>query len=238
MSNTFFRFKQFTIHQDRSAMKVSTDACIAGAWTKVPGNAKRILDIGTGTGLLALMLAQKSNKTIIDAVEDDEQAAKQAKENVQLSPWKERINIICADATVYGYKHRYSLVIANPPFFNNSLLGDSDKRNRARHTLNLSYESLLRIISDNLAEEGVASVLLPFSEFMRWEKLVLENNWKITHKLLVHPSEDKAPNRVVSIIARTIDTPVVQEHLFIRDKNGRYTAAYNSLMYPYYLDQG
>lgn len=236
MSNTFFRFKQFTIHQDKCAMKVSTDACIAGAWTKVPDNAKRILDIGTGTGLLALMLAQKDNKIIIDAVEQDEQAAKQAEENVQLSPWRERINIICADATIYGYKYKYDLVIVNPPFFNNSLLGGNEKRNQARHTLSLNCKSLLEIINNNLAEGGRASVLLSFPEFSAWEEMVLANGWKIIHKLTVHPAEDKAPNRVVSIIARTNDAPVVQEHVFIRDKNGKYTTPFTALMYPYYLD--
>lgn len=101
MSNSWFQFKRFTIHQDRCAMKVSTDACIQGAWTPLKQGVKRILDIGCGTGLLTLMLAQRTESAIIDAIELDEDAALQAKENVQKSPWKDRIKVIQADVRDY-----------------------------------------------------------------------------------------------------------------------------------------
>ncbi|MGN6568280.1 MAG: tRNA1(Val) (adenine(37)-N6)-methyltransferase, partial [Flavipsychrobacter sp.] len=143
MSNQYFQFKQFRIEQDKCAMKVSTDACIQGAWTPIHDHVRHVLDIGTGTGLLSLMLAQRDPRMHIDAVELDEQAATQAKENIVSSPFSERIDIIHGDAKEYQANQQYDLIICNPPFFQNSLLGDNSKRNTARHTLSFSYEDLL-----------------------------------------------------------------------------------------------
>ncbi len=237
MSNVYFRFKQFTINQDRCAMKVSTDACIAGAWMDLPPGTKRVLDIGTGTGLLALMLAQKNPGIIIDAIELDAEAAAQAKENVSSSPWADRINIIQADATIYPYTHTYGFVISNPPFFNNSLLSNIDRRNMARHTVSLSFQSLFDILNKCLNEVGVASVLLPCTEHAQWEKLLQDNNWYIEKKLLIHPHDHKAANRVVSISSRNSNITCTEEHLYIRNPKGDYTDTFKQLMYPYYLDK-
>lgn len=218
-------------------MKVSTDACIAGAWTEIPQHAKRVLDIGTGTGLLALMLAQKNSHVNIDAIELDAEAAVQASENVISSPWADRINIIRADATIYPYTDTYDFVIANPPFFNNSLLSDTEQRNMARHTLSLSYQSLFDIISNCLNEAGMSSVLLPHPEHNQWEQLLYDNDWVVAKKLLVYPTEGKPANRVVSICSRNNILPSTEEHLRIRDSSGVYTDAFDQLMYPYYLDK-
>src|SRR5688500_11779251 len=130
MANQYFQFKQFSIQQDRCAMKVSTDACIQGAWTPIADNVKDVLDIGAGTGLLSLMLAQRNYDIRIDAVELDVEAAQQAKENVASSPWKDRVEVIQADVTQHSFTKLYDMVICNPPFFNNSLLGDTDTRNQ------------------------------------------------------------------------------------------------------------
>src|SRR4051812_43889814 len=111
MSNSWFRFKQFTIEQGNCAMKVTTDACIQGAWTAVLPQVKRVLDIGAGTGLLSLMLAQRVPGIIIDAIEYDAAAAAQARDNAIASPWKESINIIEADVCSYGFTHKYDLII-------------------------------------------------------------------------------------------------------------------------------
>lgn len=237
MSNSYFRFKQFIIHQDRCAMKVSTDACIAGAWTEVPRNAKRVLDIGTGTGLLALMLAQKYQDIIIDAIELDEEAAMQAAENVKVSPWSDRINIIHADASQYNFAHKYDFIITNPPFFNNSLLGDSTQRNMARHTHTLSYAAIFDIIRNNLNDSGRASILLPATEHELWEKMAVAQEWQAADKLYIHPGEGKPANRVVAIYAMGHNNSCTQEHLNIRNAERDYTDEFNSLMLPYYLDK-
>lgn len=237
MSNTYFRFKQFTIHQDRCAMKVSTDACIAGAWTNVPAGARRILDIGAGTGLLSLMLAQKHRDIVIDAVELDEHAAVQATENVAASPWAGRLNVIHADASGFRPEEPYDFIISNPPFFNDSLLGHRVERNLARHTQSLSYAVLFDILSNNLSDRGEASILLPFAEHELWKNLLKKNGWSITRKLIVHPTAEKSPNRIVSICSKQIGPGCYEEHLYIRSADGSYTQGFSDLMKPYYLDK-
>lgn len=236
MSNTYFRFKQFTIHQDRCAMKVSTDACIAGAWTNVPAGAGRILDIGAGTGLLSLMLAQKHRDIVIDAIELDEHAVVQATENVAASPWAERLNVIHADASGFKPEESYDFIISNPPFFNNSLLGHRSDRNMARHTHSLSYGVLFDILNNNLSDRGKASILLPTAEHELWENLLMQNGWSIVHKLYVHPAKEKAPNRVVSICSNKTGPACNEEHLYIREADGSYTQEFIDLMRPYYMD--
>jgi tRNA1Val (adenine37-N6)-methyltransferase len=139
MANSFFQFKQFIIHQDRCAMKVTTDACLFGAWVaKEVGGQKSevetILDIGTGTGLLSLMLAQKTNATI-DSVEIDEAAAEQAQENANASLWKDRIFVMPGDAKdmAYTFCKNFDIIISNPPFYENELTSSDHQKNLAHH---------------------------------------------------------------------------------------------------------
>src|SRR5689334_16561633 len=153
-----FRFKQFIIQQDKTAMKVTTDSCLFGAWlTNRLGESfgQSVLDIGTGTGLLSLMFGQKNPNAIIDAIEIDAEAAQQAKENVEQSPWGERINVTNADIRrVADTLPAYDIVICNPPFHENQLSSDSYQKNTAHHSTELSLEDLLRIIPGRLKEEG------------------------------------------------------------------------------------
>lgn len=237
MSNTYFRFKQFTIHQDSCAMKVSTDACIAGAWTDLQAGTKRVLDIGTGTGLLALMLAQRYKNILIEAIELDSDAAEQAKENVALSSWANRINVIHGDASDFKKGKSYDFIISNPPFFNNSLLSDIEERNMARHTGSLSYANLFSILKNNLSDNGYASILLPVTEHMLWENILLENNWVVCQRLYIYPAVGKPANRIVSICARPSPIIPTEEHLFIRKADGTYTSEFMKLMESYYLDK-
>ncbi len=236
MSNQYFQFKQFTIHQDRCAMKVSTDACILGAWINPGSDCKRILDIGTGTGLLALMLAQKTD-AVIDAIELDTEAAEQAEENVASSGWAEKVNVINADVTEYGFQHKYDLVITNPPFFNNSLLGPAVRRNQARHTLSLNYQQLLDAVANNLTEVGKVAVLLPVDEFVVWEKLITSHGWQVAERLNIHPRLGQSVNRVVAICKQDSVDNVEVSDLYIRSAGNEYTNEFARLMHPYYLDK-
>jgi len=235
MSNQYFQFKQFKIEQDKCAMKVSTDACIQGAWTPIYESVKRVLDMGAGTGLLSLMLAQRAPQIYIDAVELDEHAAIQATENIAASPWTERINLAQADIKVYVAEEKYDLIICNPPFFKNSLLGDDSKRNVARHTIALSYEDLLNSCKARLATGGSASVLLPYSEYQYWQTLIAQHGWQETAQLMIRPRRDLAVNRVVSVIQQNGNSAIKTQELTIYEQAGVYTEAFKQLLAPFYL---
>lgn len=234
MSNSWFQFKQFTIHQDRSAMKVTTDACIQGAWTPVYPQVKQVLDIGAGTGLLSLMLAQRAPLVQIDGVELDEACAVQARENIAASRWKDRIAIHNANIRQWQGDKQYDLIICNPPFFNNSLLGDNDRRNNVRHTLSLSYTDLLASMDRLLGADGYISILLPATEHGIWEQLIADAGWKIYSKLCIAPREAAEPNRIVSLAGRDATKQLMEIYLPIRGAEG-YTPAFTELMRPYYL---
>jgi len=236
MSNSWFQFKEFRVEQDRCAMKVSTDACIQGAWTPVSSSVNNVLDIGCGTGLLSLMLAQRNPGIRIDAIELDEAAAQQATENVMASPWADRIQVIQADARTFAGNKKYDLIICNPPFFNNSLLGPEQQRNHARHTLSLSYSELFDCIAANLQPSGKAVVLLPSAEHLTWEKLLVAKGWFVTQQLLISPRTGSTHNRVVSVYTPVAAQQFQTEKLAIRQETGNdYTPEFMQLLRPFYL---
>ena len=162
MSQPYFQFKQFTVWHDKCAMKVGTDGVLLGAWTPVKSSV-RILDIGTGTGLVALMLAQRSTASIT-ALEIDEAAAAQATENINRSPWKNRIEVIQQDFKHYSSKNgisKFDTIVSNPPYFNASLKCSDEQRNKARHNDSLTYEELLAGVSGLLSQEGTFTIVIP-----------------------------------------------------------------------------
>lgn len=236
MSNTYFQFKQFRIEQELCAMKVTTDACIQGAWTPVLPGVKRVLDVGTGTGLLALMLAQRNEDILIDGIEFDKDAAKQATGNAQASEWQDRVKILEGDVCSYAFACKYDLIISNPPFFNNSLLSDKENKNLARHTLSLSYTDLFNVLENNLADGGYASILLPYTEYMQWKELLLQHHWLELGKLSVSHNADAAIKRVVGLFGRKKIAGVHEQILTIRDGDNNYTPAFIDLLSPFYLN--
>lgn len=236
MNNQYFQFKQFRIEQERCAMKVTTDACMQGAWTPVLPDVKRVLDIGAGTGLLSLMLAQRNGSITIDAIEYDPMAAGQARENVDASPWKERINIIEGDVCRHSFDGKYDLIISNPPFFNNSLLSDDADKNRARHTVSLTYDSLLKVIDENLAEGGCASVMLPYNEYLLWKGLLNDGKWHEVGRLYVSHRPGAAVKRVVCIFGKKEADSLTEESLIIYDEEHQCSQGFIKLLSPYYLN--
>ncbi|RYE25873.1 MAG: methyltransferase domain-containing protein [Sphingobacteriales bacterium] len=232
--NSYFQFKQFRIEQDRCAMKVSTDACIQGAWTPVLPGVKNVLDIGAGTGLLSLMLTQKNDSIKIDAIELDSDAAAQADENFRSSPWNDRLHVFQGSVQSFTKEKKYDLIICNPPFFNNSLLGPDAIRNTARHTNELSYLDIIDAMENLLGADGYASILLPTAEHKVWSQQVAEAGWFIHVELQVQPLPHKSANRIVSICSRK-ESPTRIEQLCIYKQQGIYTDAFVELMHPYYL---
>ncbi|PQJ10039.1 methyltransferase [Flavipsychrobacter stenotrophus] len=236
VGNSYFDFKQFRISQEGCAMKVTTDACMQGAWTPVTNNVKRVLDIGTGTGLLSLMIAQKSKDVIIDAAEIDIDAARQAQVNIAASPWADRINVLTCDINKFQTDNKYDLIICNPPFFNNSLLSGKEAKNKARHTVTLSYENLFDAIKALLADNGTASILLPVPEASIWEELVIGSGWHVVNTLSVKHRDNATVKRKVIIISNTPPETLRSQTLVIQENNSSYTEIFTTLLAPYYLN--
>ena len=160
MANPFFTFKKFTVYHDRCAMKVGTDGVLLGTWTDI-SSSSQILDIGTGTGLIALILAQRCPTAQIKAVDIDNEAISQARENVSLSPWKENIKPLLQDIRTFTPNISFDTIVSNPPYFIQSLKCPDKQRNTARHTDTLNAENLLTKVVELLSPKGKFSIILP-----------------------------------------------------------------------------
>ncbi len=158
MSNDFFKFRQFTVWHDRCAMKTGTDGVLLGAWAN---GGSCILDIGTGSGLIALFMAQRFKDAFVTAIDIDDGAYEQAGENVNRSVFKSRINVIKSSLQLFQSLNKYDAIVCNPPFFNNSLKNKDNQRTVARHTDSLSYRDLFRGVASLLDDEGEFSAIIP-----------------------------------------------------------------------------
>ncbi len=231
-----FHFKQFSIQQDACAMKVSLDACLLGALCEVE-HAKRILDIGTGTGLLALMAAQRSDAHI-DAVELDAAAAKQAQENVADSPFLSQVTVHQHNIKNYNCDLAYDVILCNPPFFSDHLKGPNNQRNLARHNDGLSFRDLSECITRLLQPKGQAWLLLPVTEFAAFIKsaesagLQLNSQWSIASR------PQKEAHRVIFSLNHGEQHihHTLNHSLMVHGETGaQYTDDFKSLLRDYYL---
>ena len=243
MSNTYFQFKQFTIHQDRCAMKVTTDACLFGAW--VAGAVDRqqsavasVLDIGTGSGLLALMLAQKTSGEI-DCVEIDENAAKQARENANASPWKGRIFVLPGDAKtmVETFSKDFNVIISNPPFYEKELRSSSTTKNIAHHSESLTLDELLNIIKNYLTQDGSFFLLLPYKRNEEIKKLFRDHQLHIADMIFVRQSVKHDYFRIMikGKLHQREGEETIFDEMSIWDDQQQYTPAFKGLLQDYYL---
>lgn len=241
MPNSFFRFRQFTVHQDNTAMKVCTDACLFGAWvaSHIRGSDSigKILDIGAGTGLLSLMLAQACN-ALIDAVEIDEDACRQAAENFGASPWKHRLHAYHHAIQDFRPVHKYDFIVSNPPFYGSDLKSPDHKRNLAHHSTALKFEELLKVMSSLLNDGGKAALLLPFGKESQYEKILKENQFNVEEKVLVKQSQSHHYFRIMYLLNNKTsfsDAGVAPADLSIKDDANQYTSAFSALLSDYYL---
>lgn len=216
MSSLSFRFRQFEIYHDRCAMKVGTDGVLLGAWIK-SGEAKRILDVGTGSGLIAIILAQHSTATI-DGVECDKDAAKQAKENVIACPWPERVQIFEQDFKNYSNGF-YDLIVSNPPYFRNSLKAPMKSRNMARHADTLSYETFIEKSAQMINPDGRLAVILPYESENDFEDYCWQHKLYLNRYCEISSIEGQSPKRILlefsfhhSAIERTSLSIYTREH--------------------------
>jgi tRNA1Val (adenine37-N6)-methyltransferase len=234
MGNTYFACKQFTVHQHRTAMKVCTDACLFGAWVATlpaAGQAKRILDIGTGTGLLSLMVAQ-ATPARIEAIEIDADAAGQATDNFNASPFAHRLQVThtAAQQWVGG---PYDLVMANPPFYENDLHSTSQQRNTALHSTQLNFDALLQCINNNVHEGSSVAVLLPYARSKAFIQQAAGMQLQLQQQVNVRQTEKHPYFRSMLLFGYKHALPLVTE-LCIKQQN-QYTPQFAALLQPYYL---
>lgn len=233
MSNSYFQFKQFIVNQEHCAMKVSTEACILGAWTSYL-NPKNILDIGAGTGLLSLMMAQKYDCQI-DAIEIEHKAANQAKDNFGESIWRQRLKLIHSDIKYFADENEkhYDLIISNPPFFSNSLKSRVASSNLAKHDDGLSKEVLVDSISKLMSKHGTAYILFPEREADELRQVAFDIGLEAKDSLIV---KNRAGNKVFrKIVALGNISGLEPSELVIREIDGDYSELFKELLEPYYL---
>ncbi|MBS4433198.1 SAM-dependent methyltransferase [Pectobacterium punjabense] len=231
-----FTFKQFFVAHDRCAMKVGTDGILLGAWAPV-SSATRILDIGSGSGLLALMLAQRSEPhVLIDAVELDSAASQQAKDNVVASPWADRIAVYAEDIVNFAAMRcaDYSLIVSNPPYFQPGIACGSVEREQARYTTSLTHEALLHCAHQLLMPEGLFCVVLPVQVVVHFLPLAQQHHWFVHQQLRVSEQEDKTAHRVLLALSRQ-KRACVNSALVIRDAAKRYSSDFQQLTKDFYL---
>jgi tRNA1Val (adenine37-N6)-methyltransferase len=237
MPNNYFEFKQFTIHQDNCAMKVCTDACLFGAYVadkfQKTSSKFRVLDIGTGTGLLSLMLAQKNSSAEIDAVEIDRSAAEQAKENFRHSPWKERLHIHHQPIQEFGI-NTYDLIISNPPFYENDLKSENVRRNLALHGAALGLDDLLDVIQKHISSQGKFAVLLPYHRSANFINHAQLKDLYLIDEVSVKQSSKHPYFRSMLLFGKN-KVPVKHSDLCIKEANDEYSKEFVELLRDYYL---
>ena len=236
MANTFFKYKQFTVHQEKTAQKVCTDTSLFGALIK-PINPTEILDIGTGTGVLSLMIAQITEAKIT-AIEIEDNAFLQASENVEASNWKDRIEVLKGDVNEYANKtdQKFDLIISNPPFFQNSYKSDKNSKNLARHNESLSLAHLANCVNRLLTSNGLFWVLLPsFEAQTLCEELANYQLYLDQSICIKNYIGDEKVSRVVNCFSRLEKEPQKKEIAIYQDKNREYTSDFVKLLKPYYL---
>lgn len=241
MANSYFQFKQFTIHQDRTAMKVTTDGCLLGAWvaeqekklTAGSSTAIQLLDIGTGTGLLSLMIAQQCRHAIT-ALDMDAAAATQAKENAAASPWSNRITVVQQDIKTWHSPQLFDSIVCNPPFYENEWQSDHASRNMAHHSSHLTLQELIAAINTSISPGGRLYLLLPFKRWPAARLLLEENGWYLHQLLSARQTPRHQPFRVL-IQAGKNTGQFVGEEIIIKNEADEYSERFTELLKPYYL---
>jgi tRNA1Val (adenine37-N6)-methyltransferase len=235
--NSFFQFKQFKVNQDKSAMKVCTDACVLGAWAEVE-HAKNILDIGAGTGLLSLMVAQRNRSARITAVELEENAFAQAIENVGDSPFNDQITVLHSAIQNFNPDEKFDFIITNPPFFQSDLRSPDSKINQAHHSDSLTFNDLLIAVEILLTPDGIWNILLPVAEGIIFQNKAEKTGWFMSRKLTLFHQKNKKPFRLLMSFkhSKYVDNELLETDLFIYEEDGKtYTPTFEKLLKDYYL---
>ena len=231
-----FSFKQFSVNQERCAMKIGTDGVLLGAWAPLINNPNAILDIGAGTGILSLMLAQRSTAEQIDAIEIDEDAYEQCVENFETSPWGDRLFCFHAglDEFVDDPEDKYDLIISNPPFYAEDFKTDDSQRDMARFQDAMPFEELIEAAALLLSDNGIFSVIIPFKEEAKFVSMCKELDLFPLQITRVKGTPTSDIKRSLLAFSRTEQTPLI-DALTIEISRHQYTPEYIDLTKDYYL---
>jgi tRNA1Val (adenine37-N6)-methyltransferase len=232
-----FTFKQFFVAHDRCAMKVGTDGVLLGVWSPV-AQVTHVLDIGTGSGLIALMLAQRTcAQTKIDAVELEVAAAQQAQENFSQSPWAQRLQLYAMDIHQFTHQtlRKYDLIVSNPPYFQPAVACRDQARHTARYTQTLTHEDLLSCAASLLTADGRFCVVLPYDIGLLFQQQAQQQGWYTLQRLDVRDSISKPFHRLLLTLSRQCQ-PLQQQQMTLRDEGGRYSAQFAQLVSDFYLN--
>ena len=229
-----FHFKHFSLFHHRSTMKVGTDAILLGRWVEVKPTDV-VLDIGTGCGLLPLMLSQKG-VCQVDAVDIDAASIEEATINFQASQWRDQLQAICADIADYQTDKQYDLIVSNPPFFNNYFKCDSERKSRARHNdVTLSYESLCAVVCRLLKPYGRFALVLPVNASVEFLKVAKRSGLFLHKRMTIIPLVGREPNRVNLELRKVPSGDVISQIFTIREADNRFTNEYNTFLKDFYL---
>ena len=234
-----FQFKEFSVNQDKTAMKIGTDAVLLGAWCSVGHYPDTVLDVGSGTGVIALQLAQRIDAMTIDAVELDENAYEQTVENFEQSDWGDRL--FCYNASFQEFSDElaedeevYDLIISNPPFYTDDFQSDDIARNKARFETSLPFNELLAGVAKIISEEGVFAVVLPFKEEESFVELANQNNLNLNRVCRVKGNPESEVKRSLMEFSLE-DKSLLEEELTIEISRHNYTPEYIELTKDFYL---
>ena len=242
MASPFFRFKQFTVWHDRCAMKVGTDGVLLGAWCPIqienPSNTFNILDIGTGSGLIALMLSQRAPYALITAIDIDQKAVEQAQYNFSISPWKERLECHLSALQQVEGEELFDLIVSNPPYFQDSLKNPDNQRAMARHTDTLSYEELLSNSARLLKQQATLALVLPIEAEQQIITIAQTHKLYPTHITHVYPKPGKAAKRLLiafSLLPIANSPSPIANSLTLESATSPRSEEYKNLTQEFYL---
>lgn len=249
MGSPYFRFKQFTVWHDRCAMKVGTDGVLLGAWAgpgrpggMSEGSPQTVLDIGTGSGLVALMLAQRFPEAQVTGIDSDAEAAAQARENFTGSPWPQRLRAahislqeFCRGTAATAAARRFDLIVSNPPFYDTTLTSPDPLRTAARHTGGLTHEELLLLSAGLLSDTGVFSLIVPSESEKSILRLAERSRLHLLRLTRVYTRASSGPRRILASFGRYQIPHPVEDTLMLTDAEGARSPEHKALTQDFYL---
>ncbi len=237
MSNDFFQFKAFTVRQGRAAMKVGTDGVLLGAWSAISGSPRRILDVGSGTGLIALMLAQRFPEASVDAVEIDHAAFLDSEENIASSPFSDRVKAYNNDFQSFAERCdvRYDIVVSNPPYFIDAMKNPAKERAMARHSDSLAFADLVAGVDTLLAPQGLFAVILPTESVDAFLLETSAHGMLLSVHVSVKTTERKLPRRHLLLFSKTLPSEIQRYTVCLQNNDGTRSQWYAEETSAFYL---